>query len=651
MTRPEPNRRFGDKLTRLVALTSGAAVILVSGMLFVAGYADFRRETLTSANSQAQVIALNSGAPMAFGDRQAAVEALAILRASPDVASATLFDADGAVFAQFRRSPEPGPAFPPGRTGIRERDGWLVVQLPVADRKQILGGAQLVYDQSRLRRRIVMGLGLTLVATIGAMMAAFLIGRRISRSLVKPIAELADTANRVSRTRDYALRARKISADEVGSLTDAFNGMLAQIEQQERALTAAQGEREALLDAERSARADAERASRIKDDFVATLSHELRTPLTPILGWVAILKRKNLSDPHAREGLEVIERNARAQTQIINDLLDMSRIVSGKIRLEVENVNLRDVVDAGIATVRTAADAREIRVEFRADAAVTVVRGDPGRLHQIVWNLLSNAIKFTPQRGHVAITVGRTPAYVELSVADTGQGIDPGFLPHVFERFRQADSSTTRQVGGLGLGLAIVKQLVDLHGGSVSAHSAGLGHGATFTVRFPVATAPNDEGGAVLKSERDQPDGTDPHAVSLSRLRVLVVDDDLDSRTLVATVLEGRGAEVMKVGSAVEALAAVKRWRPQLMISDIGMPVTDGYELMRRVRTLPSDEGGKTPAIALTAFARSEDRTRALLAGYQLHLAKPIESSELLAAAASLTGVRAFSADECPPNS
>ncbi|MGQ0503140.1 MAG: ATP-binding protein [Panacagrimonas sp.] len=640
MRRPEHDRRFGDKLTRLVALTSGAAVILVSGMLFVAGYADFRRETLISANSQAQVVALNSGAPMAFGDRHAAVEALAILRASPDVASATLFDADGAVFAQFRRTPDPGPAFPPGRTGIREREGWLVVHLPVADRKQILGGAQLVYDQSRLRRRIIMGLGVTLAATFGAMVTAFLIGRRISRSLVKPIAELANTANQVSRTRNYALRARKISADEVGSLTDAFNGMLAQIEQQERALTAAQGEREALLDAERSARADAEHASRIKDDFVATLSHELRTPLTPILGWVAILKRKQLADPHAREGLEVIERNARAQTQIINDLLDMSRIVSGKIRLEVENVNLRDVVDAGAATVRTAADAREIRLEIRADAAVTMVRGDPGRLQQIVWNLLTNAIKFTPQKGQVIITLQRLPAHVELSVTDTGQGIDPGFLPHVFERFRQADSSTTRQVGGLGLGLAIVKQLVDLHGGAVSAHSAGLGQGATFTVRFPVAATPVNEGSVVLRTDPDRRERADIATASLARLRVLVVDDDIDSRTLVATVLEGRGAEVVRVGSAAEALTAVRQWRPELMISDIGMPVMDGYELMRLIRTLPSDEGGKTPAIALTAFARSEDRSRALLAGYQLHLAKPIEAAELVAAAASLTGIR-----------
>lgn len=515
-----------------------------------------------------------------------------------------------------------------------------MLSLPVSDREQTLGGMQLVYDLGHLRQRLFAGLMISLAAALGAMLVGYLIGHSIGRGLVRPIDELAKTANEVSRSKNYALRATKLSEDELGSLTDAFNDMLAQIQQQERELAAAQAAREALLDAERSARSEAERASRIKDEFVATLSHELRTPLAPILGWVAILKHKASTDPQTVQGLEVIERNARAQTQIIDDLLDVSRIVSGKVRLDVRMVDLADIIEAGMDTVRPAAEAREIRLHAMIDPAVLPIRGDPSRLQQIVWNLLSNAIKFTSRGGRVQISLVRVQSHIEIVVADSGQGITADFLPRVFDRFRQADSSTTRQYGGLGLGLAIVKQLAELHGGAVSAYSAGLGEGASFTVALPVLALHGTE----VVVARDHPgmsrgSSLEDLSVSLKGLCILVVDDDADTRAMIAMLLEERGATLARAASAEEAIKLVRSLRPQLMISDIGMPVTDGYELMRRLRALPAEQGGQTRAIALTAFARSEDRTRALRSGYQLHLAKPIEPAELLAAVVSIGGL------------
>ena len=630
-------RHFGDKVTLLATVASGAAVILVSGLLSWAAYSGFKREAWAAASAQAELVALIGGAPLAFGDRAAGAEALAVLRVVPEVASATLFDPEGRRFAEYRRSRDPGPLLPSRGAGIAEQEGWLVVGAPVADRDLLHGNMQLVYDLSGLRSRLLSGLLISLGATLAAMVLGYVVGQRISRSLVRPIDELARTANQISRSRNYALRATKISDDELGSLTDAFNDMLLQIENQERELSAAQRAREALLDAERTARTEAERASRVKDEFVATLSHELRTPLTPIMGWVAILKRKGSSDPQTLQGLEVIERNARAQTQIIEDLLDISRIVSGKVRLDVQRVDLAEVIEAGLATVRPAADAREIRLTALLDPAVGPIRGDPGRLQQIVWNLLSNAIKFTARGGRVQVSLMRVNSHVELVVADNGQGIVPEFLPLVFDRFRQADSSTTRRYGGLGLGLAIVKQLVELHGGSVGVHSAGPGEGASFTVSLPVVAVQEPDTAVPRDHPRVERGGSEVlHAPSFRDVRILVVDDDPDARAMIAMLLEDRDAQVICADSAEAAMRQVQAQVPDLMISDIGMPQVDGYELVRRLRALPAEAGGQVPAIALTAFARSEDRTRALLAGYQLHLAKPIEPAELYAAVSSV---------------
>ncbi len=408
----------------------------------------------------------------------------------------------------------------------------------------------------------------------------------------------------------------------------------------------AEHERERLLTAERISRFEAERASRMKDEFLATLSHELRTPLNAILGWATIL-RESASDPEdLRHGLETIERNARAQTQIIEDLLDMSRIISGKVRLDVQRVDLAAVARSGIETVRPGAEAKGVRLHAVLDSLAAPVSGDPNRLQQVMWNLLSNAIKFTPRGGRVQVVLERINSHLELSVSDSGEGIKPEFLAHVFDRFRQADASTTRQHGGLGLGLAIVKQLVELHGGTVRARSTGPGQGATFTVALPLTvlhTEPATSDASDVERRHPQAVGAAPvtipdQCVRIGGVKVLVVDDEPDARLLVRRLLEDCAAIVTTAESAGEALERLASDRFDVLVSDIGMPGEDGYSLIRRVRALGPDRGGNIPAIALTAYARAEDRMRSILAGFQMHVAKPVEPAELITMVASLAG-------------
>jgi PAS domain S-box-containing protein len=399
---------------------------------------------------------------------------------------------------------------------------------------------------------------------------------------------------------------------------------------------------EAALNGERDARLESERLSQMKDEFLATLSHEIRTPLNAIVGWTHLL-RLDRSPEKLSRGIEVIDRNARMQKQIIDDLLDMSRIMAGKVAMEVQRVDLCAVIDSAIASVQPAADAKHIHIARTFDPVVSATSGDPGRLQQVVWNLLTNAVKFTPEGGDVQVSLKRVGSHAELSVRDTGIGIKPSFLPFVFERFRQGDASTTREHGGLGLGLSISRQLTELHGGTIRATSPGVGHGATFTVILPLHTAVTFE--SEEKSIRDsalsdRPSEAALDTPSLSGLSVIVAEDEADARELVGLHLRAAGADVELTKSAQEALTAVQHRAFDVLISDIGMPQEDGYSLIQKVRALPASQGGTMPAMALTAFARSEDRRRAILAGYQMHLAKPVDPLELITMVAGLVGRR-----------
>ncbi len=402
----------------------------------------------------------------------------------------------------------------------------------------------------------------------------------------------------------------------------------------------AAAERKSLLESERTARTAAERLSSIKDEFLATLSHELRTPLNAILGWSQILRRGAKDGPDLLKGLETIERNARVQTQLIDDLLDMSRITSGKLRLDIQPISLVSVIDAALETMGPAANAKGIRIEKLLDPSAGPISGDPGRLQQVVWNLLSNAIKFTPKDGKVQLVLQRVHSHVEISVADTGAGIEPELIPHLFERFRQGDPSTTRQHGGLGLGLSIVKSLVELHGGTVVVDSQGEGLGTTVAVHLPLSVVRRQTGseGHLHPQSAHAVEEESLVAGELAGLKVVVVDDQPDARDLIRRVLEECSARVATAATADEALRLVEAERPDVLVTDIGMPETDGFELLRRVRALGQMRGGRVPAIALTAFARSEDRTRALRAGFLVHVSKPVDPIELVATVASVAG-------------
>jgi PAS domain S-box-containing protein len=400
----------------------------------------------------------------------------------------------------------------------------------------------------------------------------------------------------------------------------------------------AEEERSALLASERTAREKAEAASRSKDEFVAMISHEIRSPLNSILGWAQLLRRGKFDQAETERATEIIVRNARAQSQLIEDLLDISRVITGKLTLNVRSVELAQIIEAAMDSIRPAAEAKSIQLQARIDSRDSLVSGDPNRLQQIVWNLLSNAVKFTPRHGRVEVSLRRVDSNFQITVSDSGVGISPEFLPFVFDRFSQADTTSERKYGGLGLGLAIVRHLVELHGGTAQADSPGEGQGATFTVTLPVKA---------LREEMSELEPAAPSAeyadsltdaIMLDGLRVMIVDDEAETCDLLTAMLTRRGAEVKACASAAEALEEIERWRPSLLVSDIGMPGEDGYTLIGKLRALGPERGGGIPAVALTAYARSEDRMRALASGFQVHVPKPIEAGELVVVIASLAG-------------
>ncbi|MFE1744078.1 response regulator [Coleofasciculus sp. H7-2] len=420
--------------------------------------------------------------------------------------------------------------------------------------------------------------------------------------------------------------------DETGQLR-GFAKIMRDFTERKRA----EDERNQLLASEQEARAAAESANRMKDEFLATLSHELRSPLNAMLGWIQLLNTRKFDEATTARAMETIERSARAQAQLVEDLLDVSRVIQGKLRLNVRPVELASVIAAALDTARPAADAKAIQLQSVLDPAAGPVAGDSDRLQQVIWNLLSNAIKFTPKEGRVQVRLERVNSHIEITVIDTGVGISSEFVPYVFDRFRQADSSITRSYSGLGLGLAIVRHLVELHGGTVRAESQGEGQGATFILKLPLMPVRLE----TSQEKRVHPTvgskvSFDPP--SLDGLQVLVVDDEADSRVFITTVLEECGASVRAVASVESAIEVIKLLKPDVLLSDIGMPEEDGYTLIRKVRALSVEQGGEIPAIALTAYARAEDRMRAIAAGFQMHIPKPVEPAELATVVASLAG-------------
>ena len=402
----------------------------------------------------------------------------------------------------------------------------------------------------------------------------------------------------------------------------------------------AEEERERLLRQEKEAREEAETASRMKDEFLATISHELRTPLTAILGWANMLNRGLLSQIQTRHALEVIEQSARSQAGLVDDILDTARIITGRLKLEAHPVEIERVFQAAVDVIRPSAEAKRIALQVVTDARSTIVFGDANRVQQVIWNLLSNAVKFTSEGGRVEARLSRTEGHIEITVTDTGIGIEPQFMPYIFDRFRQADSTSTRKYSGLGLGLAIVRHVVEMHGGTVAASSPGQGQGATFKARFPIASA------QLLQPETAPPgpelkQPTQPNQIDgpqdLGGVRVLVVEDDLDTLEMLKAIFQNRGAEVITASSADDALEALEHSVPDALVSDLAMPGQDGYELIEHIRQRGSNRGGNIPAVALTAHARVEDRVRALTAGFQMYVPKPVDPNELIAVVANLT--------------
>jgi signal transduction histidine kinase/ActR/RegA family two-component response regulator len=496
-----------------------------------------------------------------------------------------------------------------------ESSGWTAV----------LGMPTTLVEAAAARSLAFYSTGLLLSIAAGTLAAQW-----VARTITRPIGQLRGAAEALGRKQVQKFPATSIQEiREVGAALEAAAQELA----------AGEAEREDLLRKERRAREAAESADRAKDEFMAVLSHELRTPLNAVYGWARMLQSGQLRDQATTvRAVDAIVRNADVQVQLIDDLLDLSRISSGKMRLDVRRVDTQAVLQAALDAVRPAAEAKTIRIHPTLDPDAGVVIGDPGRLQQVAWNLLMNAIKFTPAGGTVHVGLQRIHSSLSLTISDTGRGIAPDMLPHVFERFRQADSSSTRAHGGLGLGLALVKHLVELHGGTVSAQSDGEGLGATFTVTLPIAVAdapahrvPQAPVGAAAVAPPMQ-------TVRLDGIRVLVTDDDREGLALAEAILTRVGAEVRTCRSAEETLHLLTEWRPDVLVSDIEMPGEDGYSLIRKVRALGTDEGSGTPAIALTAYGRPQDRLRALAAGFNMHVPKPVDPGELTTIIADLVG-------------
>jgi len=640
--------RFRDlpirqKLLLMTFASSAVALLFASSGFLVWDVYQFSVEIRQDIAAQARIVGEAAAPAVEFNDDMIAEENLAPLSLRPHVMLGCLYKANGALFADYLRDPTNRcPASPPPET--RMDSNRYDVVTPLHSGGDIVGTLFIRRDLDDLYSRLRVGIGTVIGLLLLALATAFLIATRMQRAIASPLLDLADVAGRISTERDYSLRGVVASSDEVGVVVQAFNNMLDAIAERTAELSRTNRELEheveerRRVEAERTAALARERdANRLKDEFLATLSHELRTPLNAVLGWTRVLRAAPVEARTRERALESIERNARAQARLIEDLLEISRIVTGKLRLQMQDVDLAATIEAAVEVVQPAAAAKRITLDVALDGQPAWTAGDPARLQQVVWNLLSNAVKFTPLEGRVMVRLERGDGY-RLTVQDTGPGIDASFLPFVFEPFRQADGTASREHGGLGLGLAIAKQLVELHGGTIEAHSDGHDTGARFSVSLPsmVAHAPEPSMATTLAA----PAAGSPsvNGALLRAVRVLVVDDEEDARVLMRTALESYGAEVVAVASASEALAELERRVPDVIVSDIGMPFEDGFAMMRRIRARAAAQGGSVPAVAVTAYASKNDRLNAEGAGYQAHIAKPYEPAQVALLISHLAG-------------
>lgn len=618
---------FKDQPISRKALTLGLApticsLLLVSVASMTATYFTALGNTTRDVDAQAALVADGVGGALAFDDQRSVTETLHLLRGRPNINAACVFDANGELFA----------AFPEGRSGC---DGLASTTMPQTSRSLLVsreiaangrrlgsvvikGNLSLLYSWMRIQAFIILG------ALLGGTLAALSLTRLLQRAISSPVLDLAATADRVSTQRDYSLRARQTTGDEVGGLVQSFNGMLDEIQRQNQALTIEIAERK--------------RAEYLKDEFLAAVSHELRTPLNAILGWLQILRTTGGDEERLKRALESLERNARSQARVIEDLLDVSRMVTGKLQVKLDVVDLSGVLEAAVDAVKPMATAKSLQLTLDVPPTPCLASADRERLQQVAWNLLSNAVRFTPRGGRIDVTLSASNRDYILSVRDTGIGITREFLPFVFEHFRQADGSMTRQHGGLGLGLAIVKEVTELHNGSATASSDGLGRGATFTVRLPqlvsvwqpdavAADAPNLSGV--------------PLPIRWPGVRILAVDDDSDSLEVVRAALALSGAEVRTATSASEAIRAWELDPSDALLCDLAMPDMDGFQVLTRIRRLDALSGRVTAAIAVTAYTSDDHRARCLSAGFHAHVGKPYELNDLtLAVSTALSQVR-----------
>ena len=602
--RPFRDLPIAQKTLMLGLVPAIFALVVVILASLLSTYMLARRNQHADVESQATIVADNAGAGLAFADKQVVDEIVRALRVRPNIDSACVYDKAGALFSRFERDrfvcPPEWPAQTPGTVPVAVTQA-MAGNDPVGT-VYIRGNYSALFNW--MRQQSMVGF----LALICGFLVAIGLTHYVQRYLSTPIVELASTLDRVSANADYSTRAEARTGDEVGRLVNSFNTMLGVIQKKDV-------ERNDLL-------LKSQESNRIKDEFLATVSHELRTPLNAMLGWLQIIRTTNMEPETVQRALASIERNAQSQARVVEDLIELSRVVTGKLQLRSKPVDLRGVVEAALDVVRTAAAAKGVALESALPSSTAVISGDKDRLQQVVWNLLSNAVKFTESGGTVSVELTGDERQCAVVVTDTGIGISPEFLPYIFERFRQADQSTTREHGGLGLGLAIAKEITELHGGVLKAASPGRGNGSRFILTLPRLQGSDAAAVSIAAAERP----------NLLGKRILVVDDDVDSLEIASKALAVTGAAVTQAASGPEAIELWNRDPFDILICDLAMPGMDGYEVLRNIRNTPGVNGHRSLAIALTALASDSDRQAVLAAGFDDHLVKPFNFSDLLRA-------------------